>query len=135
MTSAIDYVAIVAEALREWQRDELSKDFALKTPTTLWIDKAEIPAHIAVKALMEAFGKDHFVTFDQGGWFIEHSAECRLAGTLGTCVYNASIRRIDSGVLWNPAPTLLGRWKITDLNSKGWPILERCPVDNPKEQL
>jgi hypothetical protein len=49
-----EHVAIVADALRGWQRAELSKDFATKTPTTLWIDRAEEPAAAAIDALLEA---------------------------------------------------------------------------------
>lgn len=44
------YVAVVAEALRDWQRN-LGSPLA---PTTLWIDKAETPAEVAVQALLDA---------------------------------------------------------------------------------
>lgn len=45
-----DSVEVVAEALREWQRN-LGGGLA---PTTLWIDRAEEPARIAVDALVKA---------------------------------------------------------------------------------
>lgn len=49
-----EFVPIIATALREWQQVELSKDFAVKAPTTLWIDKAEVPAQVVLDAIDKA---------------------------------------------------------------------------------
>jgi hypothetical protein len=65
---------------------------------------------------------DHFVTFDEQGWFIEHSTACRVEGTIGTCEYNAAVRVIDDEF----DPELLGRWRITGIN-EGLPDLEAAP--------
>ena len=61
---------------------------------------------------------EHFVTFDDdGGWFVEHSLECRLSGTIGTCDYNTAIRNCDE------TPEA-GRWRITSIDEEGLPSLE-----------
>lgn len=64
---------------------------------------------------------DHFVNFDVDGWFVEHSMACRLAGTIGTCDYNAAIREIAD----EPDAEQFGRWRITDID-EGLPSLERA---------
>lgn len=59
---------VVAEALREWQRN-LGSPLA---PTTLWIDRAEVPAKVVLDALralpveqrMEAMGMALYGTTD-----------------------------------------------------------------------
>lgn len=42
-------------------------------------------------AVLVPWVNDHFVTFNEDGWFIEHSFDCRLAGTIGTCKHNQAI--------------------------------------------
>jgi hypothetical protein len=69
---------------------------------------------------------DHYVTFDEDGWFIEHSVACRVAGTLGTCDYNKAIRMVAD----EPDPDDFGRWRITELDSEGLPSLERAGGSN-----
>lgn len=74
---------------------------------------------------------DHFVTFDEKGWFVEHSIACRIAGTLGTCEYNDAVRKIadmpDCALgPYEPDSDLFGRWCITEIDSEGLPILERA---------
>lgn len=64
---------------------------------------------------------DHYVTFDERGWFVEHSIACRRAGTLGTCEYNSAVREIAD----EPDPEQFGRWCITGIDSEGLPSLER----------
>lgn len=70
---------------------------------------------------------DHYVTFDQGGWFITHSVACRVAGTLGTCAYNAAIRKVAEAFDPDDDADQLGTWKITDIDSEGLPSLEAVP--------
>lgn len=67
---------------------------------------------------------DHYVTFDEDGWLIEHSVACRVAGTIGTCAYNATIREIAD----EPWPDQFGRWRITEIDSEGLPSLTRAPA-------
>lgn len=68
---------------------------------------------------------DHFVTFDESGWFVEHSIACRVAGTIGTCAYNSAIRHVaDDKDPHDPGD--LGRWRITEIDSEGLPSLERA---------
>lgn len=69
---------------------------------------------------------DHYVTFDASGWFVEHSIACRQAGTLGTCAYNAAIREIAIDFDAEGDPEQPGRWKITNIDSEGLPLLERA---------
>lgn len=66
---------------------------------------------------------DHFVTFDEQGWFIEHSLDCRITGTIGTCTYNAAIREVYDEA---PHPDDMGRWRITAVDDEGVPSLERA---------
>lgn len=73
---------------------------------------------------------DHYVTFDETGWFIEHSLDCRIAGTIGTCAHNGAIRAIGEPKF----PDHLGRWRITGIDSEGLPSLERVlPTTEQKE--
>lgn len=72
---------------------------------------------------MVASQSDHFVTFDADGWFIEHSMACRVAGTLGTCRCNRAIREVYDEP---PPEDQWGRWRITDVDSEGLPLLERA---------
>jgi len=64
---------------------------------------------------------DHYVNFDEDGWFIEHSIPCRVAGTIGTCEYNTAIREVYD----EPDPDDFGRWRIVDIDEEGCPSLER----------
>ncbi len=52
----------------------------------------ETPCRQAFKAgwdaLAELLGNEHYVTYSEDGWVVEHSLDCRLAGTLGTCNFN-----------------------------------------------
>lgn len=88
----------------------------------------EIIARKVVKALGNigyALVRDdgwHYVTFDEDGWFIEHSVACRQAGTLGTCDFNRAIREIAD----EPDLDLFGRHRITEVDSEGLPSLERA---------
>lgn len=65
---------------------------------------------------------DHYVTFDEDGWFIEHSLTCRMAGEMAKgCRYQKAVNEIadpDDADLW-------GRWRITDVDDMGLPSLER----------
>lgn len=70
----------------------------------------------------------HYVTFDQGGWFIEHSVACRVAGTIGTCNFNAAIREIAEDFDPDEDPDQLGRWRITWIDGEGLPSLERAHI-------
>lgn len=53
---------------------------------------------------------NHYVTFDDSGWFIEHSVACRRAGTLGDCDYHRAIQEYVSD--GDPSTEDMGRWRI-----------------------
>lgn len=74
----------------------------------------------------------HYVTFDEYGWFIEHSVACRIAGTIGTCTYNEAVRGVVEDFDPNEDPDQLGRWRITDIDDEGLPSLERVEVTDGK---
>jgi hypothetical protein len=78
--------------------------------------------------MLDLLGDDHFVTFDEVGWFVEHSLDCRLAETLGNCKYNAAVR--EAALDFDPDANvdLFGRWRITAIDGMGLPSLERAEV-------
>jgi hypothetical protein len=61
--------------------------------------------------------------FTKDTWFIEHSLDCRVNGTIGTCEFNHAIVDFASW-LGGPPNKLLGRWLITGIDSEGLPNLE-----------
>lgn len=63
---------------------------------------------------------NHYVTFDDNGWFIEHSVACRIAGTLGTCEFNQAVRTFTEDI----GRIVTGRWLIAGVDSAGMPILQ-----------
>lgn len=67
---------------------------------------------------------DHFVTFTEDRWFIEHSLPCRIAGNMGTCAYHAAIVEVSD----DDTDPDLGRWRITEIDTEGLPALERADV-------
>lgn len=68
----------------------------------------------------------HYVTFDDNGWFIEHSVECRVNRTLGTCEHNDGIRQFADRLTADNAP--LGRWLIRGFDAHGTPALDRADL-------
>lgn len=76
---------------------------------------------------------DHFVTFDENGWFIEHSIACRVAGTIATCEYKVALREI-AAFDAVPDPADMGRWRISNIDSEGLPSLERAADLEPAEE-
>ena len=65
---------------------------------------------------------DHYVTFTNRGWFIEHSLECRLSGRMSQgCEYQEAIENL---FLDDISPDDYGRWLITEI-SECLPSLER----------
>lgn len=66
---------------------------------------------------------DHYICFTEDTWFIEHSLDCRIAGTIGTCKYNHAILDITSQQAM-PDPRQLGRWRIISVTDEGFPILD-----------
>lgn len=62
-------------------------------------------------------------TFDtEDTWFIEHSLDCRIAGTIGTCEFNHAIKDLTEEQ-YELTP---GRWRITGIDEMGLPSLERA---------
>lgn len=77
-----------------------------------------------MRIIEEHLGTDHFVNFDETGWFVEHSFACRVAGTLGTCKWGQAIRNIVDDE-WEFDLDQHGRWRIIEVDSEGCPSLER----------
>ena len=67
---------------------------------------------------------EHYVCFTEDTWFIEHSLDCRVAGTIGICMFNHAILDL-ADELPAPPENLLGRWRITGIDEDGRPNLER----------
>lgn len=65
---------------------------------------------------------NHYVCFTEDTWFIEHSLDCRIAGTIGTCEFNRSIKDLGEEQ-YELSP---GRWLITGIDEMGLPSLERA---------
>jgi hypothetical protein len=97
--------------------DEIQAIYAKTAITVGQLRSLEAMGYVVIKD-----EPDHYVTFDEDGWFIEHSVACRAAGTLGTCDYNKAIRMVAD----EPDPDDFGRWRITDIDSEGLPSLERA---------
>lgn len=61
----------------------------------------------------------HVAVFDDVGWALEHSMECRLSGTMTKCIYNSALDRYCRSV---DDPQFLieqGRWVLTGINDNG----------------
>ena len=71
---------------------------------------------------------EHYVCFTEDTWFIEHSLDCRIRGAIGTCQFNHAIKDL-AAELPAPPDDLLGRWRITGINSGGIPSLERADAE------
>jgi len=65
--------------------------------------------------------KDHYVIFNETGWFMEHTAACRVAGALSDCAFHKSIVEIAED-----DPDFYGRWVITGIDEEGLPSMKRA---------
>ena len=66
---------------------------------------------------------EHFVTFDESGWTIEHSLQCRMTGEMHRgCSHQHAVLAVLEDDHDN-----YGRWRITDIDSEGLPSYERAP--------
>ncbi len=81
----------------------------------------DCPNPSSISTLLQA-GDEHFVTFNETGWFIEHSLRCRVSG------------RMAAGCSWQAAVELVagdgdhGRWLIDSIDSEGLPALTLAPT-------
>jgi hypothetical protein len=64
-------------------------------------------------------GNDHYVTFTEDRWTVEHSVECRLSGQMHECAYHAAVALVAD----LPLPNMTGRWRIAGIDASGLPIL------------
>ena len=71
----------------------------------------------------DELGRDHYVTFTEDRWTVEHSVACRLSGRMSECEYHAAVDEVFWGA---PDPDQLGRWRISGIDSAGMPDLERA---------
>lgn len=74
-------------------------------------------------ALYDFLGPDHFVTFTEDRWTVEHSLACRLTGAMEQCVYHQAVANVMDGP---PPDDALGRWRITDIDEEGCPAMVRA---------
>ena len=66
---------------------------------------------------------DHWVTFAETGWFVEHSLDCRMGGDMINCPYHASIERW-AAEFQRPADNGK-RYCIVRIDERGFPVLHR----------
>ncbi len=82
---------------------------------------------LSVDQAVEVLGSvwpDHFVIFTEDRWTVEHSFACRLSGEMHACPAHKAIATIaEDGYDVN----MVGRWRITRVDSEGLPSLERTP--------
>lgn len=81
---------------------------------------AECPNPTAVADLLIG-GDEHSVVFTETAWTIEHSLRCRVGGQMADCPHHHAIQAVG----YEPDPDLIGRWRITNIDSMGMPSLER----------
>lgn len=66
----------------------------------------------AARALIgQVLGEDHYVTFTDDAWRMEHSLTCRLSGSMATCEWHQVIARqtCTDGAYFG---ALLGRYRV-----------------------
>lgn len=71
--------------------------------------------------LFAELGNDHVVIFTEDRWTVEHSVECRLSGQMHACAWHGAVARIAGEY----QPAMAGRWRITEIDSEGFPMFER----------
>lgn len=125
------------EAWNEWCQDtgHVPDGFRIHGPRSTRVDFDHRKGMQFVRNVTSALGRagyrivkddpNHYVCFTADSWFIEHALECRIAGTIGTCVFNHAILDL-ADELPAPPDDLLGRWLITGINGDGTPQLERA---------
>ena len=74
--------------------------------------------------LYAELGNDHYVTFTEDRWSVEHSVECRLSGQMSECAWHEAVATVAHD-MDDPDPDMFGRWRITGI-SEGLPDLERA---------
>ena len=73
---------------------------------------------------------DHYVTFGEDGWSIEHSLPCRMLALLDKrpmheCEYHAAIERWVAGRMYRPDNDNGRRYCIVSVEEDGFPVLHR----------
>ena len=68
---------------------------------------------------------DHWVTFAETGWFVEHSLDCRLSGHMAECPYHAAIEKWVAGRMYRPDNDNGRRYCIVSVEEDGFPVLHR----------
>ncbi len=85
---------------------------------------AAIGAENAILCAVLPDQPDHFITFDESGWLIEHSVACRFAGTIGTCEATTAMRRVPDG---GESSLPSGRFRVTSTDRRGGLVLVPAP--------
>lgn len=69
---------------------------------------------------------EHYVTFAEHGWSVEHSLQCRMEGLMQQgCAYERAVRKMG-----RPSDeSMLGRYRIVTIDHIGSPVLELAPIE------
>lgn len=70
---------------------------------------------------------EHYVTFGEDGWVVEHSLNCRMGGDMINCPYHAAIERW-AAEFQRPADNGK-RYCIVRIDERGFPVLHRKVSD------
>lgn len=67
----------------------------------------------------------HVAVFDEHGWGLEHSLDCRIAQTMTTCKFNRAMERFGA-TIGDPTEFIERgpRWVVLDVDDEGLPVME-----------
>ena len=125
--AAIDAAVKVNDDFYDRDLDVLyPADAMVRELATRMVDAAAPHLAAGERAKLYAeLGNEHYVIFTEDRWTVEHSVECKLGGHMHECRYHEAV----AGIAEDYDPGMLGRWRITDIDSKGLPSLERQVPD------
>lgn len=110
------YAVTRLDALRQLRREGYSV-----------VDRREVDAlrheNAALRSVINT--PHHVAVFDEHGWALEHSLDCRLAKTMTTCNFNGAMERFgatidDPSDLIERGP----RWVLIGVDANGMPSLQ-----------
>ena len=104
-TTVPDPVKIVAEALQKTYMASVTRG---RGEARMVLNTLRLAGWRIVR---EADDDPHYVTFDDQGWAIEHSAGCRNAGSMLDCSLDIELRDPCNG----PPPQGVGRYRVEHL--------------------
>lgn len=72
---------------------------------------------------------EHYVTFGEDGWVVEHSLNCRMGGDMINCPYHKAIEYWVSERMYIPDKDNGKRYCIVKVDDHGFPVLHRKVSD------